>query len=194
MNQKLLAVATLALVVAAQTATSTAPAGGAGQTSISLHGSKGVLVAAGAGHYALLEALDAEFAFLAVQIGKSKAFGFLRHRTEDATGTIDFDGAVTCLAVDSANNRAWIGGVITANRSTSPAFLQPQHQVGHDIWFRVLDNGHDEANPDRTTFVGFETLEIPSSEVYCQIKIWPDVPVPNARTWRVTSGDLIVRP
>jgi hypothetical protein len=163
-------------------------------SSASLHSSR-IMATAGAGHYLLQDTFDVRFVFVALQFGKDRALGHFRHRTEDETGTIDFTGEVTCLAVDPLNRRAWIGGVITANRSTSPNFNTLDiHQVGHDIWFRVLDNGHDADEPDRSTFVGFESVAIPSSEAYCSMRIWPDVPVPNARTWPVTSGNLVVHP
>jgi hypothetical protein len=157
--------------------------------------SGGIMATAGAGHYLLQGAFDVQFAFVALQFGNGRAVGHFRHRTEDETGTIDFSGEVTCLAVDSINRRAWIGGVITANRSTSPSFTTLAiHEVGHDIWFRVLDNDHGSDEPDRSTFVGFESDAIPSSEAYCSMRIWPDVPVINARTWPVTSGNLVVDP
>jgi hypothetical protein len=162
--------------------------------SVSLH-SRGITATVGAGHYLLQNAFDVQFAFVALQFGKGRALGHFRHRTEDETGTIDFTGEVTCLAVDSANRRSWIGGVITANRSTSPNFnTLAIHQVAHDIWFRVLDNDDGSDEPDRSTFVGFESDAIPSSEAYCSMRIWPDVPVINARTWPVTSGNLVVHP
>jgi hypothetical protein len=95
---------------------------------------------------------------------------------------------VTCLAVDAELGRAWVGGVITQNRSTNPAFTGSIHQVGHDIWFRVLDNGQGQDPADRTSFVGFEGI-IPTSEAYCEMRIWPDG---NARTWPVTQGNIQV--
>lgn len=163
-------------------------------TPASLH-SDGIMATLGAGHYLLQGVFDVQFAFVALQFGQGRAVGHFRHRTEDETGTIDFTGEVTCLAVDSANRRAWIGGVITANRSTSPSFTTLAiHEVGHDIWFRVLDDSHETDQPDRSTFVGFESDAIPSSRAYCNMRIWPDVPIVNARTWPVTSGNLIVRP
>jgi len=187
MKQRVLLAISAALAIGWQGATPAAvvpmPA------STSFH-SRGITAAVGAGQY-LLQG-DVQFAFVAIQFGRGGAIGHFRHRTEDETGTIDFTGEVTCLAVDPVNHRAWIGGVITDNRSTSPAFnTQPIHQVGHDIWFRVLDNEHGRDEPDRSTFVGFESAAIPSSEAYCNMRIWPDG---NARTWPVTSGNLIVHP
>jgi hypothetical protein len=143
----------------------------------------------GGGHYLLQDAFDTQFAFTAVLHGDGRASGNFHQRLETESGTVDFTGRVTCLAVDAALHRAWVGGVIDRNASTDPSFTLPQHQPGHDIWFRVLDSA-DDAGPDRTTFVGFEGV-IPSSEAYCRDRIWPDG---NARTWPVTSGNLKVQP
>jgi hypothetical protein len=190
MKRRVLVAVAAALALGHQPFTHTTSAAAAGATSISVHAG-GVLAATGAGHYLLQEAFDVQFSFAAIQLGNARAFGSFRHRTEDETGTIDFKGEVTCLAVDSVNRRAWIGGVITANQSTSPNFnTAPQHQVGHDIWFRVLDTEPGDGEPDRSTFVGFEGV-IPTSEAYCRDRIWPEG---NARTWPVTSGNLIVQP
>jgi hypothetical protein len=191
MKRRVLVAVAAALPLAYQPPTHTTPAVvPSGATSISVHAT-GVLLAAGAGHYLLQDAFDVEFSFAATQLGNGRAFGSFRHRTEDETGTIDFKGEVTCLAVDSVNRRAWIGGVITANRSTSPNFnTAAVHQVGHDIWFRVLDTEPGDGEPDRSTFVGFEGV-IPTSEAYCRDRIWPEG---NARTSPVTSGALIVHP
>jgi hypothetical protein len=119
--------------------------------------------------------------------------GEFHQSLERPTGTIDFHGSVTCLAFDETNHRAWIGGVITENRSTDPAFLLDLHQPGHDVWFRVVDYGEgaNAQQPDRTTFMGFEnTPGIPTSAFYCALKPWPD---DDARTWPVTHGNIQVR-
>jgi hypothetical protein len=191
MKRRVLVAVAVALPLAYQPTTQTTPAAVAtAATSISVQAS-GVIAATGAGRYLLQEAFDVQFSFAAIQLDNARAFGSFRHRTEDETGTIDFTGEVTCLAVDSVNRRAWIGGVITANRSTSPNFnTAAVHQVGHDIWFRVLDTGHGNAEADRSTFVGFEGV-IPTSEAYCRDRIWPEG---NARTWPVISGNLVVHP
>jgi hypothetical protein len=194
MKQRVLLATTLAIAVGWQIPTPTAALGPSGETSIAAL-SRGLTVVAGAGHYLLQQTFDVEFAFAAIQFKNGPAFGHFRHRTEDETGTIDFTGAVTCLAVDWVNRRAWIGGVITANSSTAPAFSTLAiHEEGHDIWFRVLDNGHGGIEPDRSTFVGFESEMIPTSEAYCAMRIWPDIPTVNARTWPVTSGNLLIHP
>ena len=144
----------------------------------------------GGGHYALLNAFDTQFAFSAIQHGDGRASGRFHQRVELPTGTVEFRAQVTCLAVDPVLRRAWIGGVIVSNDSTDPAFTTPIHQPGHDIWFRVLDNGQGHDAADRTTFVGFEGV-IPSSASYCEQRIWPDG---DARTWPVTGGNLSIHP
>ena len=157
---------------------------------ISVAGDGVTISATGGGHYFLQNAFDTQFAFSAVQKENGEASGMFHQSLDSDTGTVDFRAAVTCMAVDSDLHRAWIGGVIVANNSTDPAFNQPIHQPGHDIWFRVLDNGQGQDPVDRTTFMGFEGV-IPSSASYCEQRIWPDG---NARTWPVTEGNLSVRP
>lgn len=144
--------------------------------------------ASGGGHYLVGGSLDVQFAFSAVRFGDGRVAGSFHDRTNDGLGLVDFDADVTCLAVDTDLGRAWIGGVITANRSTSPDFTGAVYQPGHDIWFRVLDSGHEDQQ-DRRTFVGFEGA-IPSSAVYCATRPWPP---DNARTWPVTRGNITVR-
>lgn len=110
---------------------------------------------------------------------------------------IDFVNEVTCITVDSANGRAWIGGIVTENNSDHSAFTTQIHQPGKDVWFRVLDTGRHSAEPDRTTFLGFEgAAGIITSEEYCQAQIWPGPPddEPNARTNALTEGKVKVEP
>jgi hypothetical protein len=106
MKRRVLVAVAAALALGHQPFTHTTSAAAAGATSISVHAG-GVLAATGAGHYLLQEAFDVQFSFAAIQLGNARAFGSFRHRTEDETGTIDFKGEVTCLAVDSVNRRAW---------------------------------------------------------------------------------------
>src|ERR1044071_9533999 len=116
-----------------------------------------VVSATGGGHYLIGSSLDVQFGFAAIQHTDGSFSGAFHHTTNDGLGSVDFDARVTCLAVDEELGRAWIGGVIVANRSTSPDFHAEIHQPGHDIWFRVLDGGQGQNNQDsRTTFVGFE--------------------------------------
>lgn len=138
----------------------------------------------------------AYFAFKAKQHKNGTASGWFRqYRTREGL-TIDFTGRVTCLAVDPVNRRAWVGGVITENNSTDPTFRTAIHEPGDDVWFRVVDYGEGANDPpDRTTTYGFEgSAGIITSEEYCAVRPWPNEPVPDARTFPVTQGDIRVRP
>jgi hypothetical protein len=150
--------------------------------------------ATGGGHYVISLAtgpIEAQFSMSAVARADGRTSGQFHHRTVLNGLAVDFHGEVTCLAVDSENRRAWVGGSVTQNRSENPSFLQPRHEPGRDIWFRVLDNGQGHADPDRTTFVGFEgDAGITTSAEYCTTRPWPDA---NARTWPI-SGNVSVRP
>ncbi len=149
----------------------------------------GNATATGGGHYVIGGSLDVQFGFAAIQHADGRFSGVFHHTTDDGLGSVDFDARVTCLAVDEELGRAWIGGVIVANRSTSPDFQAEIYQPGHDIWFRVLDGGKGHNNQEsRTTFVGFEGA-IPSSAAYCESRPWP---ADNARTWPVTNGTVTV--
>jgi hypothetical protein len=103
---------------------------------------------------------------------------------------VDVHGRVTCVAVDSENHRAWVGGVVTENRS-DPDLQEAIHQPGRDVWFRVVDYGSgNDAQPDRTSFLGFEgAAGLITSAEYCAARIWPEE---DARTHPVTSGNIRV--
>jgi len=155
----------------------------------SAHSSEVEASASGGGHYLVGGSLDVQFAFSAVQYQDGHVAGTFHDRTNDGLGLVNFDADVTCLSVDREQGRAWIGGIITANRSTSSDFTGEIYQPGHNIWFRVLDSGREADLQDRRTFVGFEGA-IPSSAVYCATRPWaPD----NARTWPVTRGSITVQ-
>lgn len=184
------------ILVACESPTVTEPSAGAGSVSLSQRHDDGddevVLSAKGQRRYLLQNTFDTEFEFTARQLPNGRVRGKFRERLILEGETVDFSGDVTCLAFDLANKRAWIGAVITRNRSTHPDFNEWYHQPGEDVWFRVVDYGRrNPLKPDRKTFMGFEnTVGIPTSEVYCQLKIWPDG---DARTWPVTKGDIKVR-
>jgi hypothetical protein len=153
----------------------------------------GVIASAnGGGHYLLSGVLDIAFSFSAVARGDGTSTGQFRQRLTLDGLLIDFHGRVTCLSVDPVNARAWIGGVVTQNRSTHPDFQGAIFDVGRDVWFRLLDDGEGGSAVDRTTFLGFEGGGgIITSEEYCEARIWPD---DNARTHPVTAGNIQVRP
>ncbi len=106
---------------------------------------------------------------------------------------VEFDGVVTCVTFDAQNQRAWIGGVVTANNSEHPSYTTPRTQVGEDIWFRVVDYGEGNNEPDdRTTFVGFSgDRGIATSADYCAQQPWV---AGDVSTWPVVQGNLQVRP
>lgn len=162
---------------------------------ISLQLTGPTMAATGGGHYEITTIpLSVQFALSGVSSADDpfEATGRFHHRTIADGLLVEFHGEVICLPVDPVNHRAWIGGVITHNLSTDPAFQTAIHQPGHDIWFRVVDYGEGSAAPpDRTTFIGFEgSAGIQTSIEYCQLKVWPDG---DARTWPVT-GNVSVRP
>lgn len=145
----------------------------------------------GGGHFAI-GTLDIRFSFSANQRPDGSASGHHRHEVTFQGLPVDFSGEVICVTVDEAEGRAWIGAIITQNRSEHPAFTEARHEPGRDIWFRVLDTGEGNAEPDRSTFVGFEgDAGIITSQEYCDVQPWPD---DNARTNPVTEGNIQVRP
>lgn len=160
------------------------------------HSEVGVVARAnGGGQYTILGTpfgdLPARFSFSAIQRADGSAGGRFQHRTEVNGQEIAVWGEVTCVAVDPENGRAWIGGVVTRNRSET-IFTGEIHQPGRDVWFRVLDAGTGPDSGDRTTFLGFEGGGgIITSAEYCEEQIWPD---DNARTNPLTSGGLQVSP
>ena len=172
----------------------TAPDGAAGSTAV--HPPEAIaLMASGGGRYLLINSIDAQFAFSANQSGSARAAGQLHQILEFQGQHVEFHGTVTCLSVDEEKGRAWIGGIITQNRSVHPQFMAARNQPGRDIWFRVLDG--DEGNgggTDRTTFLGFEgDAGFATSAAYCEGRPWPG-DAANTNTWAVTSGNIQVRP
>jgi hypothetical protein len=150
----------------------------------------GLAQASGGGHYLLGGAFPGTFAFTAIQTSvDGAAKGQLRHTLDFNGELIEFHGTVTCLTVDPVNNRAWIGGVVTKNKSVAePYASEARFQPGQDIWFRVLDNGQGQADADRTTFTGFAgDAGFATSVAYCEGMPWP---AGNARTHPVTAGDI----
>lgn len=124
------------------------------------------------------------FSFVATRGADGGVSGrFQQH--QPAFGFI-YKGDVTCFAVDPVNHRAWIGGVLTHSNDPDPVT-----EVGDDVWFRVLDTGQGSAEPDRSTFFGFDQGVPPfdTSENYCAARPWPEG---NARTWPVVHGNILI--
>ncbi|MDH3734237.1 MAG: hypothetical protein OEU54_11925 [Gemmatimonadota bacterium] len=183
----------LSMTLAACDAPTPAGLASAESPTVALSGSSGGPDSAhGGGFLDFGGGLLVQFAFSANQNGPGMdAQGQMRFSVELGGELIDFHGQTTCLAVDGAEGRAWIGGVVTQNNSTHSGFTTDVHDVGDDIWFRVLDLGEGSgAIPDRSTFVGFEGGGgIITSEEYCAAQIWPDG---NARTVPQASGNIQV--
>ncbi len=144
--------------------------------------------ATGGGHVLFADEIDLTFSFSAVRQPSGRTTGSFHHSFEFDGHQIDYWGAVTCLSVDAANGRAWIGGVLTRVQSTHPDVVE---LPGDDAWFRVLDTGPaSSAADDRSTFMGFEgSAGIDTSEQYCAEQPWPDE---NARTHPVVAGNVTV--
>lgn len=144
--------------------------------------------ASGGGHFLFSGFLDVQFGFSAVAKADGSAQGSF-HQSYTLDGeTTSYWGTVTCLSVDTVNNRAWIGGVVTKVKSDDPA----ARKVGEDVWFRVVDYDDDDPGQDpvdRSTVFGFTPL-FESSEAYCAGRPWP---ADDARTWPVTAGNISVR-
>ena len=153
--------------------------------------------ATGGGHYELAfgdGTLAGRFSLSGIQTSPdgSTAKGRFHHKLDFLGQLIDFKGEVTCLTIDAENGRAWVGGVITHNKSEPDPWASGEiYEPGKDIWFRVLDSGEGNGVHGRTTFVGFEGgAGIITSAEYCEKAIWPDG---DARTWAV-DGNVQVMP
>ncbi|HEX9564476.1 MAG TPA: hypothetical protein VF981_10915 [Gemmatimonadaceae bacterium] len=126
---------------------------------------------------------------MAKQHDDGTAKGTFRHFIVTSTGTIDFTSEVTCLAVDAALGRAWLGGKVLTNNSTRPDFITSITEPGDEIWFRLADlgEGGNASAPDRSTGPGFEgSLGFITSAEYCAARVWPNEPV------LLVSGNLQV--
>ena len=147
----------------------------------------------GGGQILVLGTMLGSFNYVALADDQGGAKGNLHFELVLQGLHVEFDGAVTCVTFDADNQRAWIGGVVTANNSEHPSYTTPRTQVGEDIWFRVVDYGEGNNAPDdRTTFVGFAgDRDIPTSAEYCEQQPWVDGDV---STWPVVQGNLQVRP
>lgn len=134
------------------------------------------------------------FSMTALLREDGSATGEAFHSTVLGGQLIEFRTRVTCAAIDPANSRAWIAGVVTENNSTHPSFTAARNQVGRGIWFRVVDYGNGGSGTvDRSTFVGFEgDAGIFTSAEYCARRIWPGPPTDpvDARTSPLTEGNI----
>src|SRR6185295_5729677 len=107
---------------------------------------------------------------------------------------VDFSGDVTCVTVDESLGRARIGGVITENNSTDPAFLTENHQVGDDVWFRVQEGDAETGAVASSTTYGFKPTLVNTSAEYCALP-FTGLPWWNpASIFPLRSGTIKVRP
>jgi hypothetical protein len=138
-----------------------------------------------------------QFAFTAQQREPSGAAdGRFRFVASFGGDAIELHGRVTCMMADPATNRAWIGGVITLNRSEQPFFRDdPLFRVGEPQWFRVVDNGEGSTadEPDRTTRLfwrgsgGFQ-----DEWAFCASGFWPVVDGVERFTDPLIQGNIQV--
>jgi hypothetical protein len=112
--------------------------------------------ATGGGHFLFQGFLDVQLGFSAVAMADGSAQGSFRQSYTLDGLTTTYWGTVTCLSVDAAERRAWIGGVVTNVDSDDPA----ARLVGEDVWFRVVDYDDDDPDQDpadRSTVFGLHS-------------------------------------
>ena len=137
------------------------------------------------------------FGLVAFSFGANEHFAngglgtFRQSRTRNGL-TSDFAARVTCVTVDAVHNRAWVGGVVTENNSTDPNFRQAIHEVGRDVWFRVVDNGEGgNTVPDRMTVLGFTGAAILSPR---RSTARPWLAATRTRSWLTATSRCISSP
>ena len=142
-------------------------------TLATLNAGDGVVIqamGAGAVNLSAAGATAAEFEFVAARKADGTVLGHFRQSRIRGAFVVDFEGLVTCVTTDPAfPGRARIGGVITQNNSTDPAFLTENHQVGDDVWFRVQDGGVGADAVDASTTFGFKPTLVDRSDQYCAL-------------------------
>jgi hypothetical protein len=135
------------------------------------------------GNGVVIHAMGAGVVDLSSGGGTDADFEFVAHRRADGTVTghwrqsrmrgdflVEFAGIVTCVTTDPAfPGRARIGGVVTENNSTDPAFLTINHEIGDDAWFRVQDGEDASGAVDASTTIGFKPTLVDTSEQYCAL-------------------------
>lgn len=138
---------------------------------------------------------DAKFQFVAQRKADGTVLGHFRQRRVRASGVVDFAGVVTCVTSDpNFPGRARIGGRVTENNSTDPAFLTENHQIGDDVWFRVQDGSVGGGAVDASTTYGFKPTLVNTSEEYCALP-FTGIPAWNpASIFPLVSGTIRVNP
>ena len=113
---------------------------------------------------------DGKFEFVAMRRADGTVTGHFYQSRIRGVELVEFYGVVTCVTIDpNFPGRARIGGVVTVNNSTDPAFLTADHQVGDDVWFRVEDNGDGSNANDKSTTYGFKPTLVNTSAEYCAL-------------------------
>ena len=142
-------------------------------TAASLNNGVGVVIntmGAGVVDLSAAGAADADFQFVAKRQADGTVTGHFRQTRLRGALLVSFEGRVTCVTTDPAfPGRARIGGIITANNSTDPAFLTSNHEVGDDAWFRVEDGGDGGSAVDVSTTIGFRPTLVNTSPEYCAL-------------------------
>lgn len=157
-----------------------------GKLSISGGGVVDLSAIAGAG--------DATFSFNGKVDSDGTTKGHFRQSRLRNGLVVEFAGDITCITVDAARGRARIGGVITENNSTDPAFVTANHEVGDDVWFRVADGGEGGDAVDGSTTYGFKPTLVNTSAEYCALP-FTGLPWWNpASIFPLSGGNIQVRP
>lgn len=113
---------------------------------------------------------DGKFEFVAMRRADGTVTGHFYQSRIRGVELVEFRGIVTCVTIDpNFPGRARIGGIVTVNNSTDPAFLTADHQVGDDVWFRVEDNGDGSNANDKSTTYGFKPTLVNTSAEYCAL-------------------------
>ena len=113
---------------------------------------------------------DGKFQFVAIKQADGTVSGHFYQSRMRAAGLVEFYGVVTCVTIDPAYpGRARIGGIVTVNNSTDPAFLTTNHEVGDDVWFRVEDSGNGNGTGQKSTTYGFKPTLVNTSAEYCAL-------------------------
>jgi hypothetical protein len=113
---------------------------------------------------------DGKFQFVAIKQADGSVSGHFYQGRRRAAGLVEFYGVVTCVTIDPAfPGRARIGGIVTVNNSTDPAFLTTNHEVGDDVWFRVEDSGNGVGTGQKSTTYGFKPTLVNTSPEYCAL-------------------------
>lgn len=169
------AIPVIAVVLAACSAGSDPSARIIGTSATLNHGEGVVVQAMGAGAVDFNptgDVGDGKFQFVAIRRADGTATGHFRQSRMRTAGLVEFEGEVTCVTIDpNFPGRARIGGIVTANNSTDPAFLTANHDVGDDVWFRVEDNGDGSDSNDKSTTYGFKPTLVNTSAEYCALPL-----------------------